>query len=175
MQFEPTTLYCHLFTIRLLLSLAVCCWVWMQVWFQILSQHEQHFPIHFFLHTFYQLLYLEQNANMLLISFFFHSWKLKHWNPLWSLPNEKQTVFSNKTATIQWWEGALGPVREASSNKVCLLHWGTSCGWSWSEVKNTSAVDTPINLQSQHCLLLSKQFLCEAMPETHTNPSHLHT
>lgn len=48
-----------------------------------------------------------------------------------------------------------------------------SRGWSGTEVENTSAVDIPIHLQSQQSLL-SKQFLCEAQPETHQSFSFMH-
>lgn len=157
MSHHSWNLLCYIF-IWYKIWLLFCLFVGIDVlyiWFHINSLLEQHLLIHFCLHAFPTFI-SGKMENMLLIRSFFtlESWNTES-NPLWRLPNKKQWVFFlllNKTATKQWWEGGLGEVREGSPNKVCLLRWGMSWGWSMSEVENTSAVDTPINLQSQLCL-----------------------
>lgn len=87
----------------------------------------------------------------------------------------KNRQFSERNSYNSEREGVRGLAREASRHKVCLLGWGMSQGESWREVENTSAVDTPINLQRQHCLFSSKQSLREAWTEPTSHPSHLCT
>lgn len=73
----------------------------------------------------------------------------------WSLAFGASVVFlhylqqgSNRVLRPQTKPGR--ELREVS--RVCLLRWGVSWGRGRSEVENTSAVETPINLQSQLCL-----------------------
>lgn len=71
-------------------------------------------------------------------------WLLLH---LWFLYVEPSVFFAVVTK-----HGQAGENGGRSWRELCLLRWGMSRGWGASEVENTSAVEPPINLQSQLCL-----------------------
>lgn len=102
--------------------------------------------------------YLEPNIYMLHNQVFFSLLKVETLKATLfeiSLTKNRLFFFSEQNSYNTVMGGSAG-TREGglTSNKVCLLHWGMSRGWSWSccEVGNTTAVDTPINLQPQQCV-----------------------